>query len=151
MYNSIKHFQTIPSPVLLAMCSPFIYLKAIKSLLSAVCFFTLFFCPTLFFRWWVGGWQQCTTTCGSEGIRKRTVLCVRTVSGEERVLHPVECKHLLKPKPVVPCNRDVPCGLDWAVGNWEEVLFCVFYSLIILFSSSSFYLSDFGLTNHYLF
>uniref|UniRef100_UPI0037E80270 A disintegrin and metalloproteinase with thrombospondin motifs 12-like n=1 Tax=Semicossyphus pulcher TaxID=241346 RepID=UPI0037E80270 len=74
-------------------------------------------CPA---RWWVGGWQQCTATCGPEGIRKRTVLCVRTVSGEERVLHPVECKHLLKPKPVVQCNRDVPCGQDWAVGNWEE-------------------------------
>ncbi|XP_040012246.1 A disintegrin and metalloproteinase with thrombospondin motifs 12 isoform X2 [Xiphias gladius] len=74
-------------------------------------------CPA---RWWVGGWQQCTATCGSDGVRKRTVLCVRTVSAEERVLHPVECKHLLKPKPVVPCNRDVPCGQDWVVGNWEE-------------------------------
>ncbi|XP_019954888.2 A disintegrin and metalloproteinase with thrombospondin motifs 12 [Paralichthys olivaceus] len=74
-------------------------------------------CPA---RWWVGGWQQCTATCGSDGVRKRTVLCVRTVSAEERVLHPVECKHLLKPKPAVPCNRDVPCGQDWAVGNWEE-------------------------------
>uniref|UniRef100_A0A4W6BM93 ADAM metallopeptidase with thrombospondin type 1 motif, 12 n=1 Tax=Lates calcarifer TaxID=8187 RepID=A0A4W6BM93_LATCA len=74
-------------------------------------------CPA---RWWVGGWQQCSATCGSDGMRKRTVLCVRTVSGEERVLHPVECKHLLKPKPAVPCNRDVPCGQDWAVGNWEE-------------------------------
>ncbi|XP_054466646.1 A disintegrin and metalloproteinase with thrombospondin motifs 12 [Anoplopoma fimbria] len=74
-------------------------------------------CPA---RWWVGGWQQCTVTCGSEGVRKRTVLCVRTVLGEERVLHPVECKHLPKPKPVVPCNRDVACGQDWAVGNWEE-------------------------------
>ncbi|XP_031161560.1 A disintegrin and metalloproteinase with thrombospondin motifs 12 [Sander lucioperca] len=74
-------------------------------------------CPA---RWWVGGWQQCSATCGLEGARKRTVLCVRTVLGEERVLHPVECKHLLKPKPVVPCNRDVPCGQDWAVGIWEE-------------------------------
>ncbi|XP_013867217.1 A disintegrin and metalloproteinase with thrombospondin motifs 12 [Austrofundulus limnaeus] len=74
-------------------------------------------CPA---RWWVGGWQQCSNSCGSEGLRKRTVLCVRTVSGEERVLHPVECKHLLKPKPVVPCNRDVPCGQEWAVGSWEE-------------------------------
>ncbi|XP_060927739.1 A disintegrin and metalloproteinase with thrombospondin motifs 12 [Limanda limanda] len=74
-------------------------------------------CPA---RWWVGGWQQCSATCGSDGMRKRTVLCVRTVSAEERVLHPVECKHLLKPKPVVQCNRDVPCGQDWAVGNWEE-------------------------------
>ncbi|KAM9743757.1 A disintegrin and metalloproteinase with thrombospondin motifs 12-like [Menidia menidia] len=74
-------------------------------------------CPA---RWWVGGWQQCNSTCGSDGVRKRTVLCVRTVSGEERVLHPVECKHLLKPKPAVPCNRDVPCGKEWAVGDWEE-------------------------------
>lgn len=74
-------------------------------------------CPA---RWWVGGWQQCTTTCGSDGMRKRTVLCVRTVSGEERVLHPIECKHLLKPKPVVPCNRDIPCGRDWSVSHWEE-------------------------------
>ncbi|XP_028269800.1 A disintegrin and metalloproteinase with thrombospondin motifs 12-like [Parambassis ranga] len=74
-------------------------------------------CPA---RWWVGGWQQCTATCGSDGLRKRTVLCVRTVSGEERVLHPVECKHLPKPKPVVPCNRDVPCGQEWAVSTWEE-------------------------------
>ncbi|XP_037339264.2 A disintegrin and metalloproteinase with thrombospondin motifs 12 isoform X2 [Pungitius pungitius] len=74
-------------------------------------------CPA---RWWVGGWQQCTVTCGSQGVRQRTVLCVRTVSGEERVLHPVECKHLPEPKPVVPCNRDVPCGKDWAVGDWEE-------------------------------
>ncbi|KAM9392813.1 A disintegrin and metalloproteinase with thrombospondin motifs 12-like [Pholidichthys leucotaenia] len=74
-------------------------------------------CPA---RWWVGGWQQCTATCGSDGLRKRTVLCVRTVLGEERVLHPVECKHLLKPKPVVPCNRDVTCGHEWSVSSWEE-------------------------------
>lgn len=74
-------------------------------------------CPA---RWWVGSWQHCTATCGSEGVRSRTVLCVRTVSGEETVLHPVECKHLLKPKRVVPCNRDVPCGQEWTVGEWEE-------------------------------
>uniref|UniRef100_A0A672ZY59 A disintegrin and metalloproteinase with thrombospondin motifs 12-like n=1 Tax=Sphaeramia orbicularis TaxID=375764 RepID=A0A672ZY59_9TELE len=75
-------------------------------------------CPA---RWWVGGWQHCTATCGSDGVRTRTVLCVRTVSGEETVLHPVECKHLLKPKRVVPCNRDIPCGQEWTVGEWEEV------------------------------
>ncbi|XP_029017104.1 A disintegrin and metalloproteinase with thrombospondin motifs 12 [Betta splendens] len=74
-------------------------------------------CPA---RWWVGGWQQCSATCGPDGVRKRTVLCVRTVAGEERVLPPAECKHLLKPKPVVPCNRDVPCGQDWAVSSWED-------------------------------
>uniref|UniRef100_A0A4W5KAS0 ADAM metallopeptidase with thrombospondin type 1 motif, 12 n=1 Tax=Hucho hucho TaxID=62062 RepID=A0A4W5KAS0_9TELE len=73
-------------------------------------------CPA---RWWVGGWQLCSATCGSGGVRKRTVLCVRTVAGEERVLHPGDCKQLLKPKPVVPCNRDLLCGPDWAAGNWS--------------------------------
>uniref|UniRef100_A0A8C7SP64 ADAM metallopeptidase with thrombospondin type 1 motif, 12 n=1 Tax=Oncorhynchus mykiss TaxID=8022 RepID=A0A8C7SP64_ONCMY len=77
-------------------------------------------CPA---RWWVGGWQLCSATCGSGGVRKRTVLCVRTVAGEERVLHPGDCKQLLKPKPVVPCNRDQLCGPDWAAGNWSMVLF----------------------------
>uniref|UniRef100_A0A671QGZ8 A disintegrin and metalloproteinase with thrombospondin motifs 12-like n=1 Tax=Sinocyclocheilus anshuiensis TaxID=1608454 RepID=A0A671QGZ8_9TELE len=75
-------------------------------------------CPA---RWWVGGWQTCSATCGPDGVRKRTILCVRTVAGEERVLHPGDCKQLLKPKPVVPCNRDVPCGFQWTVGNWSEV------------------------------
>uniref|UniRef100_A0A6Q2YH29 Peptidase M12B domain-containing protein n=1 Tax=Esox lucius TaxID=8010 RepID=A0A6Q2YH29_ESOLU len=78
-------------------------------------------CQTVLFlcRWWVGGWQPCTASCGPAGLRKRTVLCVRTVAGEERVLHPGDCKQLLKPKPVVPCNRDLPCGPEWAVGNWS--------------------------------
>ncbi|KTG42815.1 hypothetical protein cypCar_00032207 [Cyprinus carpio] len=74
-------------------------------------------CPA---RWWVGGWQTCSATCGPNGVKKRTVLCIRTVAGEERVLHPGDCKQLLKPKPVVPCNRDVPCGSEWTVGNWSE-------------------------------
>ncbi|XP_073716344.1 A disintegrin and metalloproteinase with thrombospondin motifs 12-like [Misgurnus anguillicaudatus] len=74
-------------------------------------------CPA---RWWVGGWQTCSATCGPDGLRKRTVLCVRTVTGEERVLHPGDCRQMLKPKPVVPCNRDVPCGSEWVVGNWTE-------------------------------
>uniref|UniRef100_A0AAY4DAT3 Peptidase M12B domain-containing protein n=1 Tax=Denticeps clupeoides TaxID=299321 RepID=A0AAY4DAT3_9TELE len=86
-------------------------------------------CPA---RWWVGGWQPCTATCGPSGLKKRTVLCVRTVDGEERVLHPGDCKHLLKPKPGVPCNRDVPCGSDWAVSEWGEVFHfnvrCIIYS-----------------------
>lgn len=75
----------------------------------------------LVLRWWVGGWQLCTSMCGPTGVKKRTVLCVRTVAGEERVLHHADCRHMLKPKPVVPCNRDMPCSSDWFVGNWNEV------------------------------
>ncbi|XP_066510062.1 A disintegrin and metalloproteinase with thrombospondin motifs 12-like [Hoplias malabaricus] len=74
-------------------------------------------CPA---RWWVGGWQPCSVSCGPEGLRRRAVLCVRTVGGEERVLHPGDCKHLPKPKATLPCNRDISCGSAWAVGNWTE-------------------------------
>ncbi|XP_062874431.1 A disintegrin and metalloproteinase with thrombospondin motifs 12 [Trichomycterus rosablanca] len=74
-------------------------------------------CPA---RWWVGGWQPCSASCGPTGTRKRTVLCVRTVDGEERVLHPADCRNLPKPKPAVACNRDVTCGSAWAVGNWSQ-------------------------------
>ncbi|XP_027023678.2 A disintegrin and metalloproteinase with thrombospondin motifs 7 isoform X2 [Tachysurus fulvidraco] len=74
-------------------------------------------CPA---RWWVGGWQSCSASCGSDGIRKRTVLCVRTVAGEERVLHPGDCKKLPKPKAALACNRNVTCGSAWAVGNWSQ-------------------------------
>lgn len=80
------------------------------------------------------------------------MLCVRTVLGEERVLHPIECKHLLKPKPIVPCNRDVPCGQDWAVGIWEEVslfqICSVSDSAFLLLCS--FYLSNSGLFDLFL-
>uniref|UniRef100_A0A8C7HKF8 Fibroblast growth factor 10-like n=1 Tax=Oncorhynchus kisutch TaxID=8019 RepID=A0A8C7HKF8_ONCKI len=100
-------------------------------------------CPA---RWWVGGWQLCSATCGSGGVRNRTVLCVRTVAGEERVLHPGDCKQLLKPKPVVPCNRDQLCGPDWAAGNWSMVLFSSSPFSTIL--CHSLYLSLFSYTLH---
>ncbi|XP_035382028.1 A disintegrin and metalloproteinase with thrombospondin motifs 12 [Electrophorus electricus] len=74
-------------------------------------------CPA---RWWVGGWQPCSASCGPEGVRRRTVLCVRTVAGEERVLHADDCRQLLQPKAAVPCNRHVTCGSAWAVGNWSK-------------------------------
>ncbi|XP_076854874.1 A disintegrin and metalloproteinase with thrombospondin motifs 12-like isoform X2 [Brachyhypopomus gauderio] len=74
-------------------------------------------CPA---RWWVGGWQSCSASCGPEGVRKRTVMCVRTVAGEERVLHTGNCRQLLKPKAAVPCNRHLACSSAWAVGNWSK-------------------------------
>ncbi|KAF4074761.1 hypothetical protein AMELA_G00243010 [Ameiurus melas] len=44
----------------------------------------------------------------------------RTVAGEERVLHPGDCRKLPKPKAALTCNRNVTCGTAWAVGNWSE-------------------------------
>ncbi|XP_029814625.1 A disintegrin and metalloproteinase with thrombospondin motifs 7 [Manacus vitellinus] len=76
-------------------------------------------CPA---RWWVGEWQQCSASCGSSGLMKRTVLCIQSVGlDEQRALQPAACQHLPKPDATAPCHRDVPCPSQWAVGNWSEV------------------------------
>ncbi|KFW80291.1 A disintegrin and metalloproteinase with thrombospondin motifs 7, partial [Manacus vitellinus] len=75
-------------------------------------------CPA---RWWVGEWQQCSASCGSSGLMKRTVLCIQSVGlDEQRALQPAACQHLPKPDATAPCHRDVPCPSQWAVGNWSE-------------------------------
>ncbi|NWT01868.1 ATS7 metalloproteinase, partial [Mionectes macconnelli] len=75
-------------------------------------------CPA---RWWVGEWQQCSASCGSSGLMKRTVLCIQSVGlDEQRALQPADCQHLPKPDATTPCHRDVPCPSQWAVGNWSE-------------------------------
>ncbi|KAM8961416.1 A disintegrin and metalloproteinase with thrombospondin motifs 12 [Pelodytes ibericus] len=74
-------------------------------------------CPP---RWWAGEWQQCSTTCGPTGEKKRTVLCIRTVGSDEQALPSEDCHHLTKPKGYVSCHRDVLCPSDWTVSNWSE-------------------------------
>ncbi|XP_027589719.2 A disintegrin and metalloproteinase with thrombospondin motifs 7, partial [Pipra filicauda] len=75
-------------------------------------------CPA---RWWVGEWQQCSASCGSSGLMKRTVLCIQSVGlDEQRALQPAACQHLPRPDATAPCPRDVPCPSQWAVGNWSE-------------------------------
>ncbi|XP_050165709.1 A disintegrin and metalloproteinase with thrombospondin motifs 7, partial [Myiozetetes cayanensis] len=75
-------------------------------------------CPA---RWWVGEWQQCSASCGSSGLMKRTVLCIQSVGlDEQRALQPADCQHLPKPDATAPCHWDVPCPSQWAVGNWSE-------------------------------
>ncbi|XP_078282954.1 A disintegrin and metalloproteinase with thrombospondin motifs 12-like [Rhinoraja longicauda] len=74
-------------------------------------------CPS---RWWTGEWQECSASCGNAGIKKRTVLCIRTVGTDEQALPNSECKQLLKSRTQMPCNRDIPCPSNWTVGNWSE-------------------------------
>ncbi|XP_053557160.1 A disintegrin and metalloproteinase with thrombospondin motifs 12 [Bombina bombina] len=74
-------------------------------------------CPP---RWWAGEWQQCSTTCGPTGEKKRTVLCIRTVGSDEQALPSEDCHHLTKPKDYISCNRDVLCPSDWTVSNWSQ-------------------------------
>lgn len=43
------------------------------------------------------------------------------MGSDEQALPATDCKHLLKPKALVSCNRDILCPSDWTVGNWSEV------------------------------
>lgn len=72
-------------------------------------------------RWWAGEWEACSATCGPHGEKKRTVLCIQTMGSDEQALPTQDCQHLLKPKTLVSCNRDILCPSDWTVGNWSEV------------------------------
>ncbi|KAF0884086.1 A disintegrin and metalloproteinase with thrombospondin motifs 12 isoform X1 [Crocuta crocuta] len=74
-------------------------------------------CPP---RWWAGEWEACSATCGPHGEKKRTVLCVQTMGSDEQALPSKDCQHLLKPKTLISCNRDILCPSDWTVGNWSE-------------------------------
>uniref|UniRef100_A0A8C0GJR4 ADAM metallopeptidase with thrombospondin type 1 motif 7 n=1 Tax=Chelonoidis abingdonii TaxID=106734 RepID=A0A8C0GJR4_CHEAB len=75
-------------------------------------------CPA---RWWVGEWQKCSATCGEAGLMTRTVLCIQSVwLDEQRALQHTECQNLSKPDATAPCNRDILCPAQWAMGNWSE-------------------------------
>uniref|UniRef100_A0A8C5PGP1 A disintegrin and metalloproteinase with thrombospondin motifs 7 n=1 Tax=Leptobrachium leishanense TaxID=445787 RepID=A0A8C5PGP1_9ANUR len=75
-------------------------------------------CPA---RWWVGEWQQCSSTCGINGVQRRTVLCIQRVGlDEQRALQPTDCEHLSKPEASIPCKHAMPCHASWHQGNWSQ-------------------------------
>ncbi|XP_021551713.2 A disintegrin and metalloproteinase with thrombospondin motifs 12 isoform X2 [Neomonachus schauinslandi] len=74
-------------------------------------------CPP---RWWAGEWEACSATCGPHGEKRRTVLCIQTMGSDEQALPAKDCQHLLRPKTLISCNRDILCPSDWTVGNWSE-------------------------------
>ncbi|KAK2853750.1 hypothetical protein Q5P01_006411 [Channa striata] len=75
-------------------------------------------CPAI---WWAGEWQKCSTSCGSSGLAKRTVLCIQAVSVEEqRALQPSDCEHMPKPESLNSCNTHIPCPADWTTGSWSK-------------------------------
>ena len=79
-----------------------------------------------FFRWWVGPWQHCSTTCGS-GIHHRTVICVRSLSSNEQIaLEDHECEDQSRPTSSEPCHHKEQCPEQqawWVTGEWRPVRF----------------------------
>ncbi|RVE74247.1 hypothetical protein OJAV_G00020100 [Oryzias javanicus] len=75
-------------------------------------------CPP---TWWVGDWQKCSASCGSQGLTKRTVSCIQAVSAEEKkALEPSYCAHIPKPESISSCSAHTPCPADWNTGTWSK-------------------------------
>ncbi|XP_071509082.1 A disintegrin and metalloproteinase with thrombospondin motifs 7-like [Diadema antillarum] len=80
-------------------------------------------CPAI---WWVGPWQHCSVSCGTEGTRQRSVFCIRgMMNGEHGVLHDSDCMQEGQEKPATKSAcEDLPrCELAtgiWFAGDWSE-------------------------------
>lgn len=73
--------------------------------------------------WWSGPWQSCSVTCGAGGIRRRTVICVRSFGPTEQMaLLDSACDQSGKPHETEPCPGQEPCEhlLEWKVGAWSK-------------------------------
>lgn len=69
-------------------------------------------CPL---RWTVHVQGICSASCGG-GLIARTVQCVQEHQDIEEVLPDEQCRHVPKPKRVVPCNQQ-PCPPRWKVSE----------------------------------
>lgn len=115
----LEHLQGPPSSVIRASAPSFLPVAELNVCLLWVTFSDMSMCVC---RWWAGEWEACSATCGPHGEKKRTVLCIQTMgSDEQQALPAQDCQHLLKPKTLTSCNRDVLCPSDWTVGNWSQV------------------------------
>lgn len=91
--------------------------------------------------WWSGPWQPCSITCGNFGIRRRTVICVRSFGPTEQMaLLDSACDDSVKPHETEMCPTLPACPqlLDWSVGQWSRVcvIFCFLkFSIIIFFNT----------------
>ena len=72
----------------------------------------------------MGPWQYCSKTCGDDGTRRRTVICVRSLSDDEQMaLHDADCPASDRPTEVDICTKMPPCPgeIAWETGSWSKV------------------------------
>ena len=73
----------------------------------------------------MGPWQHCSVTCGDQGTRKRTVLCVRQLGPDQQIaLEDWQCEDLDRPAHISACQRQQPCPPErgqWRTGPWSDV------------------------------
>jgi len=88
-------------------------------------------------RWVVGDWQPCSVSCGTGGLARRHLYCVREHVDLSQ-LHPVPDHLCLKedrPPSERPCDADLDCP-TWVAGQWSHVRVHLLIRLAIWRSSS---------------
>jgi len=78
-------------------------------------------CPA---RWWTGPWQHCSATCGTGGVRRRTVICIRSLGHDEQIaLDDYFCGDLPRPSDTEACRHKSVCPdeMAWKTGPWEGI------------------------------
>jgi thrombospondin motif-containing protein 9 len=68
------------------------------------------------YKWTVGKWKRCSTTCG-EGQKHRQVVCEDVKL--QRVLVDQFCDHLPKPKTTTRCEK-YSCDYAWITSPWSQ-------------------------------
>ncbi|KAL1486940.1 hypothetical protein MTO96_046750, partial [Rhipicephalus appendiculatus] len=69
--------------------------------------------------WFVGEWEECSTSCGN-GTQLRLVFCQRRTEAGSVFTTDVDCESAgPKPERLQHCSSDAECA-SWEVGNWTE-------------------------------
>lgn len=73
-------------------------------------------------QWVAHPWNNCSKSCGPEGIQTRKVFCEQIISnGVPTVVDETECKKVgPKPPEQQSCNQDAICA-NWHIGPWKPV------------------------------
>ncbi|CAL4068988.1 unnamed protein product, partial [Meganyctiphanes norvegica] len=73
--------------------------------------------------WWSGPWQPCSVTCGSDGTRRRTVICVNSYGPTQQMaLLDSDCPQDTRPYSIEACVdiEECPKNIDWHIGAWSQ-------------------------------
>ncbi|XP_069126594.1 A disintegrin and metalloproteinase with thrombospondin motifs 6-like [Argopecten irradians] len=73
-------------------------------------------CPA---SWSVGRWSACSSTCGDNRSKMRSVTCVQTINQEEQVILPDQECPSRKPNNKRQC-RSITCPAVWFPDHWRE-------------------------------
>lgn len=88
-------------------------------------------CSSCEFKWIPGEWEECTVTCGLNGVQHRQIYCVHVSINMTKISDenlPIIYREMLPPDRCGPppnseqeCNK-IPCQGRWEFTDWSSVI-----------------------------